>query len=292
MKKRDMTSPGEVPARSEEARQRSKAAWDAMAPGWYSEREELWRDSRPVSEWMVRRLDPQPGDTVLELAAGLGDTGLMAARLVGETGRVIITDFAPEMVAAARRRAREVGVENAEFRTLDAERMDLETDSVDGVLCRWAYMLMIDPAAAFAESRRVLRRGGRLAFSVWAAPERNPALSLASKVLVELGHIPPPDPEAPGAFVMADPGRIRELVVGAGFAEPEIEEVSFHRPFADQDDYWRFLTETSSSLSPVLRALPGDARAAIRQRVHEAARPFHSGEGYDFPALCLNVVTR
>ena len=286
-----MTSPGEMATQPEAARQRSRAAWDAIAPGWYSEREELWKTSRPVSEWMVRRLDPQPGDTVLELAAGLGDTGFIAARRVGETGRVIITDFAPEMVAAARRRAEEVGVENAEFRTLDAERMDLETDSVDGVLCRWAYMLMIDPATAFAETRRVLKPGGRLAFSVWAAPERNPGLSLASRVLVELGHIPPPDPEAPGAFVMADPRRIRELVVGAGFAEPEIEEVSFRRPFADQDDYWRFLTETSSALSPALRALPGEARAVVRQRVREAAQPYHFGEGYDFPAVCMNVVT-
>jgi len=240
---------------------------------------------------MVRRLDPQPGDTVLELAAGVGDTGLMAARLVGQSGRVIITDFAPEMVSAARRRAQEVRVENATFRTLDAERMDLETDSVDGVLCRWGYMLMIDPAAAFAETRRVLRPGGRIAFSVWAAPERNPALSLASKVLVDLGHIPPPDPEAPGAFAMADPGRIRKLVVGAGFAEPEIEEVSFRRPFVDQDDYLRFLTETSSALSPVLRALPAEALAKVREQVHEAARPFHSGEGYDLSAVCLNVVT-
>jgi hypothetical protein len=79
--------------------------------------------------------------------------------------------------------------------------------------------------------------------------------------------------------------------VGAGFAEPEIEEVSFRRPFADQDDYWRFLTETSSALSPALRALPGEARAAVRQRVREAAQPYHFGEGYDFPAVCMNVVT-
>jgi ubiquinone/menaquinone biosynthesis C-methylase UbiE len=77
----------------------------------------------------------------------LGDTGFMTARLVGETGRVIITDFAPEMVAAARQRAEELGVENTEFRVLDAERMDLETDGVDGVRCRWGYMLKIDPAA-------------------------------------------------------------------------------------------------------------------------------------------------
>jgi ubiquinone/menaquinone biosynthesis C-methylase UbiE len=109
---------------------------------------------------MVRKLDPRPGDTVLEVTAGMADTGLMAARLVGESGRVIVTDFTPEMVAAARWRAQELGVINAEFGVLDAERMDLETDSVDSVLCRWAYMLMIDPAAAFAQTQRVLRPGG------------------------------------------------------------------------------------------------------------------------------------
>jgi SAM-dependent methyltransferase len=286
-----MTSPGEMSQQPEAARQQSRAAWNAVAAGWYAQREELWKVSRPVSEWMVRRLDPQPGDTVLELAAGLADTGLMAARLVGETGRVIITDFAPEMVAAARWRAEELGVQNAEFRRLEAERMDLETDRVDGVLCRWAYMLMIDPAAAFAETRRVLRPGGRLAFSVWAARERNPALSLAGNVLVELGYMSPPDPEAPGAFAMADLARIRELVVGAGFAEPEIEEISLRWRFANQDAYWRYLTQTSASVSPVLRAVPPKTQEKVRERLHEAARPFHSGEKYDFPAVCLNVVT-
>ena len=286
-----MTSPGEMSAKPEAARQQSRATWNAVAPGWYTQREELWKVSRPVSEWMIRRLDPQPGDTVLELAAGLGDTGFMAARLVGESGRVIITDFAPEMVAGARRRAEEIGVKNAEFRVLDAERMDLETDSVDGVLCRWAYMLTTDPAAAFAETRRVLRPGGRLAFSVWASRERNPALSLVGRVLELQGHIPPPEPEAPGAFAMADPERTRELVVRAGFAEPEIEEVSFRFSFVDQEAFWRYLTETSASASPVLRSLPTTAQEAIREQVHEAARPFHSGEGYAFPAVCLNVVT-
>src|SRR3712207_6420675 len=285
-----MTPPSEMSGQHEAARQQSRAAWGAVASGWHAQREVLWRASRPVSEWMVRRLDPQPGDTVLELAAGLADTGLMAARLVGEAGRVMVTDFTSEMIAAARRRADELGVHNAEFRVLDAERMDLQTDSVDGVLCRWGYMLMIDPAAAFAETRRVLRLGGRLAFSVWATRERNPALSLVGTVLVELEHIAPPDPKAPGAFVMADPGRIRELVVGAGFAEPEIEEVSFRLPFADWDAYWRYLTETSASAAPVLRSLSPEEQDEVREQVHEAARPFQSGEGYDFPAVCLNAV--
>src|ERR687890_2092409 len=127
-----MTSSGEIPRQPEAARQRSKATWDAVATGWYTQREEIWESSRPVSEWMIRRLDPQPGDTVLELAAGLGDTGLRTARSVGRSGRLIITDFAPEMVAAARRRAGEMGVGNAGFRTVDAEGVGLETNSVDG----------------------------------------------------------------------------------------------------------------------------------------------------------------
>ena len=285
-----MTQPSEMSGQHETGRQQSRADWAAVAPGWYAQREEIWKASRPVSEWMVRKLDPQPGDTVLELAAGLGDTGLMAARLIGETGRVFITDFTPEMVAAARRRAEELSVENAEFRTLDAERMDLETDSVDGVLCRWAYMQMIDPAAAFAETRRVLRPGGRLAFSVWAERERNPTLSLAGNVLVEFGHTPPPDSQEPSAFFLADPERIRKLVEGAGFAEPEIEEVSFRWRFATRDTYWRYLTETAASASRILRSLSPEAQNTVRKRVHEAARPYYSGEGYDFPAVCLNIL--
>jgi ubiquinone/menaquinone biosynthesis C-methylase UbiE len=282
-----MTSPEDALAQLEAERQQSKALWDALAPGWHAWREELWNTSRQVSEWMIRRLDPQPGDTVLELAAGLADTGLMAARLVGETGRVIITDFAPEMVAVARRRAQEMGVRNAQFRVLDAERMDLETDSVDGVLCRWGYMLMVDPAAALAETRRVLRSGGKLAFSVFAALERNPVSSLVVEVLVRAGHIPPLDAEEP----MADPGSIRELVVGAGFAEPEIEEVSFRWVFADRDEYWRFLTEVAGPISSILRPLSPQVQAQVREQVHEAAEPFRTGEGYDFPTVCLNALT-
>jgi hypothetical protein len=90
---------------------------------------------------------------------------------------------------------------------------------------------------------------------------------------------------------MADPERIRELVVGAGFAEPEIEEVTFRLPFADQDAYWRYVTETSASASPVLRSLAPEARNEVREQVHEAARLYRSGEGYDFPGTCLNAVT-
>jgi ubiquinone/menaquinone biosynthesis C-methylase UbiE len=122
----------------DEYRRSSHDIWERMAPGWEERRDWVWEASRAVGEWMVDRLAPQPGQTLLELAAGAGDTGFAAiARLAGE-GRLISTDFSPRMVKAAQRRAAELGLTNIEFRVMDAERMDLAEDSVDGVLCRWA----------------------------------------------------------------------------------------------------------------------------------------------------------
>ena len=279
--------PGSMAAR----REQSRAVWDAMAAGWEAHRDDIWDDSRSVGEWLVHKLAPQPGDTVLELAAGVGDTGLAAARLVGNDGRVLITDFAPEMVAAARRRAAELGIANVEFRVLDAEQMDLAADSVDGVICRWGYMLMVDPAAAFAETRRVLRPGGRLAFSVWGAPADNPWASLVGPILVAKGLMPPPEPTVPGIFALADVNRVRALVTAAGFTDPAITEVPTHRTFADFDAYWRYLNELAGAISPVLRGLSPEGCADVRDAVREAAAPYVASQGYDFPGRCLNAVT-
>lgn len=272
-------------------RERSRAVWDAMASAWEAHRDAIWDDSRSVGEWLVERLKPRPGDLVLELAAGAGDTGRAAARLVGNEGCVLITDFAPEMVAAARRRAAELGIANAEFRVLDAEGMDLDAGSFDGVICRWGYMLMVDPAAAFAETRRVLRPGGRLAFSVWGTPADNPWASLVGPILAAKGLMAPPDPSAPGIFALADSLRVRALVGAAGFSDPEIEDFATHRTFADFDVYWRYLTEVAGAISPVLRALSPQDRADVRDAVRAGSAPHAAGQGYDFPGRCLNAVT-
>jgi ubiquinone/menaquinone biosynthesis C-methylase UbiE len=89
--------------------------------------------------------------------------------------RLISSDFSPTMLDEARKRGAERGIENVEYEVIDAVKIELEDDSVDGVLCRFGYMLMHDAEAALAETRRVLRPGGRVAFSVWASPERNPS---------------------------------------------------------------------------------------------------------------------
>lgn len=272
------------------AKDETRAIWNRMAPGWEKIRDAIWSDSRSIGEWLVDKLAPQPGDTVLDIAAGVGDTGLLAARRIAPTGRVIIADFAPAMVEAAHRRAAELGIANAEFRVLDAEQMDLPTGSVDGVLCRWGYMLMLDPAAAFAETRRVLRPGKRLAFSVWAGPADNPWASLISPILVTRGLMAPSDPTAPGIFALADRDRLERLVRGAGFHEVEIEAVPMHRRFASFDAFWRYLTDLAGAVSPILRGLSESERESVQAELRAAAEPYRVGDGYVVPCLCLNAV--
>lgn len=274
---------------TDDYRSASYEIWQAMAAGWDRERGWTWEVSRPVSENLLEALAPEPGQTILELAAGTGETGFAAARAVGPEGRVISTDFAPEMVAAARRESERLGLANVEHREMDAERMDLEGDSVDGVLCRWGFMLMADPAAALAETRRVLRRGGRVSLSVWGAAERNPWASVPGRALMEHTGAPPPNPQDPGIFALADPERVRSLLRGAGFGDPRLEEVEVSWHFEHFDDYWRFVTELAGGIAMVLQAMPEADREAVRSLVERAAGDFRANGGLELPGVALNA---
>ena len=208
-------------------REQSLATWDKMATGWEERRDWLVEMTGHINNWVRERLDPQPGQTILDIAAGAGDLGVHIAERLGGEGRLISTDFSPQMVEVARRNGESQGVSNVQFKVLDAEKMDLGDDSVDGAVCRFGYMLMADPAAALGETRRVLRDGGSLVFVVWQGPDRNPWFAVPGMTMVQRGLLPPPEPGVPGIAAMADPDRIRELVAGAGFGEPDIEEIAF-----------------------------------------------------------------
>jgi ubiquinone/menaquinone biosynthesis C-methylase UbiE len=271
-------------------RQASLDIWDQMAAGWDDDRRWIWDASRPVGEWLVDALDPQPGETILELAAGVGDTGLAAASRLGDSGRLISTDFSEQMVAAASRRAEELGVSNVDFRRMDAERMDLDDDSIDGVVCRWGYMLMADPRAALRETGRVLRPGGRLALSVWGDPRANLWASVPAAVLSEHTGQPPPDPLAPGIFAMASEERTRELLTEAGLTPRRMEHVEMEWSFDTPDDHWRYVMDLAGALAMRVRSLPEDDQAAVRRLTEERLRPMVRTPGYGLGGVCLNVL--
>jgi SAM-dependent methyltransferase len=277
----------------DEYREQSRASWDAMAPGWKRRREWLKENTGLVNDWIVARGDPQPGQTWLDVAGGPGDLTFALAERVGADGRVLYTDFASDMVEVARSEGEARGLANVDYRALDAERMDLDDDSFDGVGCRYGYMLMADPAAALRETRRVLRDGGPFAFAVWATPDRNPWAAVPGMTLVQRGHIPPPDPSAPGIFAMGLPERIKELVTGAGFADPEIEEIAFAFRYADDDDLWDALVSLAGPLARVVNALPDDEREATRAAILENVSTYRTEDGaYDVPAASWGILTR
>ena len=263
---------------------------EAIAPTWERRRADIEAVLTPVREWMLSELAPRAGDTVLELAAGVGDTGFDAALLVGERGRLISTDFSPAMVEAARRRGAERGVRNVEYRVMDAERIELEADSVDRVLCRFGYMLMADPARALAETRRVLRPGGRLALAVWGALERNPFFTTVAISLTQHGHLPPPEPPGPPIFSLAGAGRTTALVEAAGFSGVRTEEVPVRFDIPDVDEYLSLISDTAGPLGLALRGLSRVDRAAVRADVEDALARFATERGYQIPGATLCAV--
>src|SRR4051794_17357189 len=173
----------------EEQRAASRERWEGAASGWESHGAAHEAGSLPVAHRMVDRLRPQPGETVLELGAGMGDVGFLAAELVHPGGKLISTDGAEAMVEGARRRAEQRGITNAEFRPMEIEWLDVPTASVDGILARFAYMLVPDPEAGLREARRVLKPGGRIAIAVWDRPEANPHISAPGAAARELGLV-------------------------------------------------------------------------------------------------------
>jgi SAM-dependent methyltransferase len=194
------------------------------------------------------------------------------------------------MVEVARRRGTRLRLGNVDYRVIDAERIELDSGSVDGVLCQSTYMLAADPAAALAETRRVLRPGGRLALSVWGAPERNPWASIGGMILIERGHMPPPEPGAPGVFSMASEERTRALLNDAGFTSVRTEEMPVCFGFRDLDDYEQWVLDVAGPFATVVRGLPEDERGVLRARLREAFVPFATNGGYELPGVALCAV--
>jgi len=232
-----------------------------------------------VAWWLVDAIDPKPGERVLELAAGPGETGFIAAQRLGLSGRLLSTDQVPQMVEIARQRAAELGLETVDFAVVDAQQMELEPESFDAVLCRWGYMLMTDPDEALRRTRRVLKKGGRLAMATWDRPDRNLWMSAPVIALVSQGAMPPPNPADPSPFAMADPADLERRLEAAGFSSVRTELVTFPQRYASIDAYWE---ETLDMSAPILGAIDGlepDVVATLRASTQETLAQFIGEDG-------------
>jgi SAM-dependent methyltransferase len=261
-----------------------------VAAAWERYRDRVFEAWRPLSEWMVDRVEPRPGQTILELAAGPGETGFLAAGRVLPGGRLISTDISDGMVAAARRGAEARGLANVECRTMDAQAIDLQYASVDGVISRFGLMLVPEPAKAFRSIRRVLRPDGRLAYGVFGPPDRNPLLTMFARAVAEHRHIPSGDPFGPGGpFSLADPDANRALLESAGFRGIEVEEIECTTHYDSLDDYWQMQSAIGGPLAVLLGRLSDDERGAVKATLATMIESFEHEGAYDMPGLAIGV---
>lgn len=271
-------------------RDASLQSWEEAASGW-TRRQELLRElGAPVSHWMIDSLELQPGQRVLELAAGLGDTGMLAAELVAPMGGVIVSDQAEAMLDGARARAAALALSNVEFQVLNAEWIDLPVASVDAVLCRWGYMLMADPAAALRETRRVLRPGGRVALAVWDSIEHNPWAQLPALELGERGLVPTAADGAsqPGPFALGSAEGLSELLSEAGFADVEIQVMDLQRRQSSFEELWDTTLDLSRSFHDTVLDRPQREADEIKAALAERFAPYTAADGsLEVPARTL-----
>ena len=276
-------------AQDAEYRERSTLNWEQAAAGWEAERDRMRERVSPVTDWLVHHLELRPAVTVLELAAGPGDVGIRIAGELGGHGRVIVSDRSAAMVEAARRWATERGVAGVELRILDAEALDVPDACVDRIVCRFGYMLVPDREAAFRETGRVLRPGGRVAFAVWAAPEHNEWATTLWDVLESRAPLPPARPGGPGMFALSDRGVVEELLAGAGLEPRAFEEIPIEWRYTSFDAYWRSAAAVNGGLARLLPTLSDSEQSDLVAAVRAAIERFRDGEGYRLPGLALGV---
>ena len=232
----------------------------------------------------------QEGQNVLDVGCGCGDTTILAARAAGR-GRALGADFSRIQIAEARRLAAAAGVINARFEVADVQMHPFAAGVFDVVLSKFGVMFFDDPAAAFANLKKALRRGGRLAILCWRTREENPIFTTGfAGTAAALGLREPPGPSA--AFSLAGTGRVSALLSGAGFASIEFakadEPMLVGRDVADVLEY----ECASPAASEILTGLSPAQAAELTRQVRDSYLAYASPGGVVMPAATWLVTAQ
>lgn len=261
------------------------AHWDQAGKVWVEHAGPLDRFLDKVTPPLIEAAFPGDGGRVLDVGCGYGSTTLEMAKRVGASGRCVGLDISPPMLDLARARA--AAVPNAEFLLADAQTAELGPQAFDAVMSRFGVMFFQGPDAAFENIRRATRPGGRLAFVAWRSPMENAffaAPAMAAAALMPAA--PAPDPDAPGQFAFADPGKVRGILERSGWREIAVEPLD--APVSvTRDDAMELLL----GVGPAGAAVRADPSLGpkLTEAVTQALEPYRHGDRLKVNAACWLV---
>ncbi|MGD8311531.1 MAG: class I SAM-dependent methyltransferase [Gammaproteobacteria bacterium] len=251
-----------------ELKARERRAWAAVADGWMRRDEVLAWGAAPVTARMLELAGISAGDRVLDIASGVGEPAISAARLAGATGRVVGIDLVEDMIVHAREKAAGAGVTNLEFHCMDGETLDFEAATFDAATCRWGLMFMPEPETCLRRVNHVMKEGARLVLACWAEPQKNPFVGLLLQTLGKYTVLPVPPPGAPGIFALADPDRLHQVIEAAGFRDIAIEALEINVVEVDDGQaYWDTMSDLAAPVMTLVEQLADTVRDAFIEDV-------------------------
>jgi ubiquinone/menaquinone biosynthesis C-methylase UbiE len=267
-----------------------RKSWDNVAAGWRTWWKALERGGQKVSDKLVRLAEIKPGQKVLDIATGIGEPAVTAARTVGDKGHVTATDISPGMLAIGRERAQHEGLKNIEFKEGDAEMVNLPSSTFDAAICRWGLMFLPNLSVALENIQRSLVNGGRLAAAVWAEPRKVPQLNLPMEVVRQELQLPPIPAGIPGPFSLADSNELKNYLLEAGFKDIHNENVQVTFEFDSAEDFVRF-TKDTAPVNTLLANETEERKAKIWKTLGDQTKARYSKDNgqveLDNEAVCI-----
>ncbi len=265
---------------------------DAMGKTWAMLHERLDRQLDPIGRAAMAKAGFRAGEVVLDAGCGCGETTLEIAGKVG-SGQVIGLDVSAMLLDMAREAAATKGIGNVRFEQGDGQVWTSPVPA-DVLFSRFGVMFFEDPDAAFANLRRSLKSGGRLAFACWRQPKENLWLALPMQSTVHLlPPLPPGDPNAPGPFAFADRNRLIGIIEGAGFVDVAIEPFDL-RTGGDSLEDSVFVALRMGQLGSALREIgaPDELKRKVEATLREALAPYVEDGVVKLPAAAWIVSGR
>jgi enediyne biosynthesis protein CalE5 len=265
--------------------------WNVRAQAWERWEPVLMNSLAAVNPALLRALDLEVGQRVLDVGCGTGDPALAVAQWVGPRGRVLGIDNSPAMLAVARRRARILRLGNVRFVRADMDRFRHRGRRFDRAVARYALMFAADPERALGAIRASLAPGGILAAAVWGPPRKNPGQYLRDEAVRPFLKEPPPDPErTPHPMRLGRPGLLARLFRDAGFREVRGEAVPVAATYSSLEEYARI--QCGSALAETWAVLSPADRRRLVARIERRFRRFQAGAVVRVPGHAFVVSGR